>query len=174
MQTHLKRISIFAPIIILIALCLTFGPSSAHSAEAAAGKLIVVSLSQGQLYAYQGGKQIFSTKVVTGRPDLTTPIGTFHVFRKLSNVTFYSPWRKGSPYWYAPSHVNHALEFLRRGYYLHDSWWRTAYGPGTNGWHDDPVYGWEWGTHGCVAMPDSAASWLYKWTPIGTMVQIKK
>lgn len=138
------------------------------------GKLIVVSISQERLYAYQDGKQVFSTKVVTGRSTLPTPIGTFHVFAKLHNITFYSPWPKSSPYWYMPSHINYALEFLRGGYFLHDSWWHTVYGPGTSGWHNDPVYGWQWGTHGCVAMTDSAASWLYNWTPIGIKVQINR
>jgi L,D-transpeptidase catalytic domain len=137
-------------------------------------KLIVVSTSRDQLYAYQGSKQVFSTKVITGRSVLPTPIGTFHVFAKLKNITFYSPWPKSSPYWYVPTHINYALEFLHGGYFLHDSWWHTVYGPGTNGWHHDPVYGWQWGTHGCVAMPDSAAFWLYKWAPVGIKVQINK
>jgi lipoprotein-anchoring transpeptidase ErfK/SrfK len=138
------------------------------------GKAIVVSLSQERLYAYQNGKQIFSTAVITGRSVLPTPTGTFHVFAKLNDTTFYSPWSKSSPYWYVPTHINYALEFLRGGYYLHDSWWHTVYGPGTSGWHYDPVYGWQWGTHGCVAMPDSAAYWLYNWAPVGITVQINK
>ncbi len=137
-------------------------------------KLIVVSLSQERLYAYQGGKQVFSTQVVTGRSVLPTPIGTFHIFAKLNNITFYSPWPKGSPYWYMPTHIHYALEFLHGGYFLHDSWWHTVYGPGTSGWHDDPVYGWQWGTHGCVAMTSSAASWLYNWASIGIKVQINR
>jgi L,D-transpeptidase-like protein len=46
-------------------------------------------------------------------------------------------------------------------------------GPGTIGWHYDPKYGWQWGTHGYVAMPYSAAQWLYNWAPIGTTVVIE-
>jgi lipoprotein-anchoring transpeptidase ErfK/SrfK len=138
------------------------------------GKVIVVHLSQGRLYAYQSGKQVFSTAVITGRSALPTPTGTFHVFAKFNHTTFYSPWPKDSSYWYAPTHINYALEFLGGGYYLHDSWWHTVYGPGTSGWHHDPVYGWQWGTHGCVAMPNSAAYWLYKWAPVGITVQIER
>jgi len=55
---------------------------------------------------------------------------------------------------------------------LHDSWWHSVYGPGTNGWHYDPKFGWQWGTHGCIAMPLNAAAWLYYWAPIGTLVQV--
>ena len=75
------------------------------------GKVIVVNLTQERLYAYQSGKQVFSTMVMTGRSALPTPIGTFHVFAKLNHTTFYSPWSKGSSYWYAPTHINYALEF---------------------------------------------------------------
>jgi lipoprotein-anchoring transpeptidase ErfK/SrfK len=146
--------------------------NSAGSAPSSQGKVIVVSLSQEWLYAYQDGTQVFNAAVMTGRPGLETPTGTFHVFAKLSPTTFYSPWPYGSPNWYPPTYINYALEFLGGGYFLHDSWWHSVYGPGTNGWHYDPTYGWQWGSHGCVAMPLSAAAWLYNWAPIGTTVQI--
>ncbi len=136
------------------------------------GKVIVVSLAQQWLYAYQDGTQVFNAAIMTGRPGLETPTGTFHVFAKLSPTTFYSPWAYGSPNWYPPTYINYALEFLEGGYFLHDSWWHSVYGPGTNGWHYDPVDGWQWGSHGCVAMPLNAAAWLYDWAPIGTTVQI--
>ena len=142
------------------------------SAPSSQGKVIVVSLSRQWLYAYQNGTQVFNAAVMTGRPGLETPTGTFHVFAKLSPTTFYSPWAYGSPNWYPPTYINYALEFLSGGYFLHDSWWHSVYGPGTNGWHYDPVDGWQWGSHGCVAMPLSAAAWLYGWAPIGTTVQI--
>jgi lipoprotein-anchoring transpeptidase ErfK/SrfK len=134
-------------------------------------KMIVVSLSQQWLYAYANGVQVFSTAVMTGRPSLPTPTGTYTVFAKLHPTTFYSPFPKGSPDWYPPTYINYALEW-QSGYFLHDSWWHTVYGPGTNGWHYDPVYGWQWGSHGCVAMALSSAAWLYDWAPIGTTVQI--
>lgn len=136
------------------------------------GKEIVVSLSHQWLYAYQNGKEVFNSAVITGRPALPTPTGTYHVFAKYSPTTFYSPWPVGSPYYYVPTHINYALEWLAGGYFLHDSYWHTVYGPGMNGWHYDPVYGWQWGSHGCVSMPLNAAAWLYNWAPIGTTVQI--
>ncbi len=135
-------------------------------------KVIEVSLSRSWLYAYENGKQVFSAAVITGRSTLPTPTGTFHVFAKLSPTTFYSPWPVGSPYYYAPTYINYALEFLAGGYFLHDTSWHSVYGPGTNNWHYDPVDGWQWGSHGCVGMPLSAARWLYDWAPIGTTVQI--
>jgi lipoprotein-anchoring transpeptidase ErfK/SrfK len=148
------------------------GQAGRGAVNSAAGKLIVVSLSHQWLYAYQAGQEIFNAAVMTGRPSLPTPTGTYHVFAKLSPTTFYSPWPPGSPYWYAPTHITYALEWRAGGFFLHDSWWHTVYGPGSNGWHYDPTYGWQWGSHGCVAMPLSAAAWLYHWAPIGTTVRV--
>lgn len=158
---------IYAPLIALASS--TPGGGGSPSPQ---GKVIVVSLSHQWLYAYQNGKEVFNSAVMTGRPALPTPQGTYHVFSKLHPTTFYSPWPQGSPYWYPPTYINYALEFRAGGFFLHDSWWHSVYGPGTNGWHYDPVYGWQWGTHGCVAMPLNSAEWLYNWAPIGTTVEI--
>ncbi len=138
------------------------------------GKEIVISLSQQWMHVYQNGKQVYSSPITTGQPALPTPTGTYHVFLKLSPTTFYSPWPPGSPYYYPPTHINYALEWKAGGYFLHDAWWRSVYGPGTNVWHRDPVDGWMTGTHGCIVMPFNAAAWLYNWAPIGTTVQINR
>lgn len=139
---------------------------------AAQGKVILVSLADQWMHVYDKGHEAYAAPVTTGQSALATPGGTYRVFRKLSPATFHSPWPKGSPYWYAPTTVKYALEWKEGGYFLHDSWWRTKYGPHTNVWHYDPVYGWMNGTHGCITMPLSAAKWLYAWTPVGTVVQV--
>lgn len=138
----------------------------------AKGKIIIVKRSQQKLYAYANGKLVFTTLVTTGQPALYTPLGTYHVLRKATNIWFYSPWPKGSPYYYEPSHINYALQITWSGIYLHDSWWRTVYGPGTNVPHNDPKYGWQTGTHGCITMPLNSVKWLYSWAPVGTTVQV--
>ncbi|HLI69775.1 MAG TPA: L,D-transpeptidase [Ktedonobacteraceae bacterium] len=136
------------------------------------GKVILVSLSQQWMYIYKNGQELLDTPVTTGRPQLPTPTGVYHIFRKLSPATFYSPWPKSSPYWYPPTRVQYALEWRWGGYFIHDAWWHTVYGPGTNGWHYDPTYGWEWGSHGCISVPLDVAAWLYNWAPDGTTVWI--
>lgn len=148
------------------------GSGGPPPATSSAGKVIVVSLSQQKLYAYDNGKVVYTSLVTTGRPQLATPTGTFHIFRKLQNVTFTSPWPKSSPYYYSPEHVDFALQITWSGIYLHDSPWRSVYGPGTEGWHYDPKLGWGYGSHGCVNMPYSASKWLYQWAPIGTTVKV--
>jgi lipoprotein-anchoring transpeptidase ErfK/SrfK len=138
------------------------------------GKVIIVNLTQQYLYAYQNGQEVFYTPVLTGQAALPTPVGTYHVFKKLSPTTFISPFPRRSPYWYPPTHINYALQFREPGYFLHDSWWHTVYGAGTNGRHYDPQYGWQQGSHGCVSMPLDAARWLYYWAPLGTTVRIER
>ncbi len=138
----------------------------------AAGKEIVVSISREWMWAYENGVEVYNSAVMTARPSLSTPTGTYHIFLKLHPTTFTSPWPYGSSYWYPPTFINYALEWKAGGFFLHDSWWHSVYGPGTNGWHYDPKFGWQWGTHGCIAMPLSAAAWLYNWAPIGTLVQV--
>jgi lipoprotein-anchoring transpeptidase ErfK/SrfK len=135
-------------------------------------KEIVVSLSRQWLWAYERGKEVYAVAVMTGRPDLATPLGTYHVFAKQSPTTFYSPWPRNSPYWYPPTYINYALAWKPGGYFLHDATWHSVFGPGTNRWHYDPIFGWQNGSHGCVAMTIGAAAWLYRWAPLGTTVRI--
>ena len=159
---------------ILLYLSLSFvGLALGNSgASAVGGKVIVVSVGEQKLYAYESGQVVYSTFVQTGRGSLPTPLGIFHIFAKLSPTTFTSPWPKGSPNWYPPTYINYALEFKPEGFFLHDATWHSVFGPGTNGWHHDPQFGWQDGSHGCVSMPLGAAAWLYGWAPIGTEVDI--
>ena len=135
------------------------------------GKVIVVSLSRQRLYAYRHGHLVFSAPVTTGQPALPTPLGRYRIYARFRQITFHSPFPRRSRYWYPPTHINYALEW-KPGYFLHDAWWRTVFGRGTNRLHRDPVYGWEPGSHGCVSMSIRAARWLYHWAPIGTIVRI--
>jgi len=136
------------------------------------GQLILVSIDQQWLWAYQDRQLVFNTPVTTGRPELPTPDGTYAVFNKLSNVTFISAWPPGSPYYYAPEHVNYALYFLFDGYFLHDAPWRPVFGPGTELPHTNPDGTVVTGSHGCVEMPTSAGAWIYNWANIGATIDI--
>lgn len=175
-------------------------PVGVPAAPSATGRVILLSLSRQQLYAYDNGNFAFSILVETGRPELPTPTGLYHVFFKAcsdlrwtSNAAptsthnvnctehngdgfqevFTSPWPQGSPYWYAPTHINYALKFRDDGFYLHDAWWHVKFGPGSNVPHQLSNGEWETGSHGCVGMPTAAAEKLYAWTPLGTPVYIR-
>lgn len=127
-----------------------------------AGQEILVSLSKQQLWAYQNGKQVYTTLVTTGMPALATPTGTFSIYYKVADTMFISPWPPGSPYYYSPEHVNYAMEFLTGGYFIHDAPWRSVFGPGTEAQ----------GSHGCVEVPTPAGAWLYSWVGYGATVEI--
>lgn len=152
----------------------TGGGGGNPPAPTAQGKVIMVSISKQWMYAFQDGKQVFDTAATTAQPGLVTPLGTYHIFIHKHPTTFYSPWPPGSPYYYPPTHIEYAMEWKVGGFYIHDSSWRSVFGPGTNVRHWDPISGWLTGTHGCVTAPLKAIIWLYNWAPNGTTVQIVK
>ena len=175
MRYSIRKLLLLSSFALIMALLLLLSPQSATSSQAASlagGKVIVVSISRQWLYVYNNGALVYNTPATTGQAALSTPTGSYRVFAKLSPTTFTSPWPKGSPYYYPPTYINYALEWLGGGFFIHDSSWRSVYGPGTNVRHYDPASGWLTGTHGCVTIPLRAAAWLYNWTPIGTLVQI--
>jgi hypothetical protein len=137
------------------------------------GDVILVSIAQQWLWAYQDGQPVFATPVTTGMPALRTWPGTFHIMWKVANTTFYSPWPVGSPYYYSPEHVNYAMYYANYGYYIHDAPWRHCFGPGTNVPHTCPDGTQETGSHGCVNVPTPSGAWLYAWTPNGATVVIR-
>ncbi len=169
---HLKKAYPVGFLALFLVLLLVLTTGNAHAASYISGKHIVISLSRQHLDAYDNGANVISTDVTTGQPTLPTPLGTYSVIAKASPTTFYSPWPYGSPYYYPPTYVNYALEFQSAGYFIHDATWRSDFGPGTNVWHYDHLYGWETGSHGCVNLPLGVMARLYRWAPLGTTVQV--
>lgn len=135
-------------------------------------QIIVVSIGEQRLTAYVNGQPKMTTLVTTGMPDLYTPEQVYHIIGRVADIPFISPWPKGSPYYYAPLHVNYGLQLTASGIYLHDATWRSEFGPGTNVPHNDPVYGQETGSHGCVELPLSTMKWLYNWAENGIVVDV--
>ena len=135
------------------------GPVSPRGA-----RKIVISLAQQHLWAYDAGQLRLETDVTTGRPELPTPPGDYFIFYKSSPYHMVSPWPYWSPYYYNPVDLQYAMEFLQGGYFLHDAYWRSWYGPGSD------IYD---GTHGCVNIPLSAMAWLYGWAQIGDEVVVQ-
>ncbi|MGI8848460.1 MAG: L,D-transpeptidase [Candidatus Dormibacteria bacterium] len=128
-----------------------------------AGKLIVVSIRCQHMTAYQDGRVVVDTNVTTGRPALPTPTGSYSVTSKDHPWTFHSGRAPSDPYWYAPVTANYALWWKGgKDYAMHDSPWRSAYGPGTQAQ----------GSHGCVNTPLTAERTLYRWAPVGTRVVV--
>jgi lipoprotein-anchoring transpeptidase ErfK/SrfK len=148
------------------------GPAPAGGVPQVYGQLILVSLSQQWLWAYQDRHLVYDTPITSGMPALPTPDGSFYVRFHQRDVTFTSPWPPSSPYYYTPEHINYALYFLDDGYYIHDAPWRETFGPGTNYPHTEPDGTKATGSHGCVNVPTRAGAWLYQWTQDGAAVVI--
>jgi hypothetical protein len=145
---------------------------AADSADKLPEKMIVVSTENQNATAYERGKPVYSTLVTTGGPELPTDHGVFHIYLKLTPFTFHSPWPPGSPYYYPPTPITYWMPF-DQGEGLHDAWWRSNFGPGSN---LQPTYlgtgNYILGTHGCVNMPFAAAEFVWNWAPVGTTVVV--
>ncbi len=138
------------------------------------GKVIVVSLEEQALRAYDNGQLVKAFYVTTGRPELPTPPGVWWVEGKQSPTVFKTNAPKNSPEWYPPTPINYAMQYHSNGYYLHDSWWRVEYGPGTNFPHADvsgDVFS-DQGSHGCVNMSKADAGWVYGFVQLYTPIII--
>src|SRR5271157_931338 len=130
------------------------GQRSAPSGE----KLIVVSIHEQHLYAYQGSKLVYSFDVSTGGNN-STEAGTYHILDKIPNA-YGADWNFWMPDWMGIYYVGnlengfHALPLLANGQRL---------------WGDEigmPV------TYGCVVLDIADAQTLYAWADVGTAVQI--
>jgi len=139
-------------------------PAQGSAPTLIADREILVSISQQHMWAYEHGRVVADTVVVTGRPELPTPTGTYHVFAKYSPYKFVSPWPRGSPYYYDPLWSNYAMEYESGGYFIHDAPWRTDWAAGAN--ERD-------GSHGCVNTPTLPMSVLYRWARLGDVVVVE-
>ena len=135
----------------------------------AQGKVIVVSLREQTLRTYDNGQLIYAISITSGRPELPSPPGFWHVLAQVSPIVFTSGEDPSSPFYYAPTLVHYALLFHQGGYYLHDAWWRVRFGPGSNLPHPDPE-AFNGGSHGCVNLPLQPMGLLYHWATLGTPV----
>ncbi|HKF76081.1 MAG TPA: L,D-transpeptidase [Candidatus Dormibacteraeota bacterium] len=133
----------------------------------APAQLILIHLATQQLVAYQDGCPFLRTPVTTGRPELPTGRGTFHIFYKAAAYRMVSPWPPGSPFYYPPTWVGDAMEFIGDGTFLHSADWEpdSAYGPGSQ-------YG-PYSSHGCVHVLADPLQQLYGWAAIGATVVVE-
>lgn len=135
-------------------------------------KVIIVSFTEEALRVYDHGNLIRAYLITAGRPELPPVPGLWTPLWRQTHTTFKSPYPKGSPYWYPDTPINYAILYHQGGYYLHDSWWRNDYGPGTQFYHIDSSGNTSanYGTHGCINMPEDQAQWLYNNTDYNTQI----
>lgn len=132
-------------------------------------KDVVVVIALRHLWACDKSQAMFNSAVVTGyngNPSNITPTGTFHIYKKFTNVYLSGHDDLGS--W--DVHVNYWMPFLFNkygAYGLHDATWRQP-----NAFGNIPQSS-KNASHGCVELPLSTAKWLYNWLNVGSTVTIK-
>jgi hypothetical protein len=137
-------------------------------------KAVIVSLSEQALRVYNHGQLIKAVQVTTGRPEKPSLPGDWIVENKASPTVFKSDQPPGSAYWYPDTPINYAMLYHSGGYFIHDSWWRADYGPGTQFPHVDSSgdsFSFD-GSHGCVNVSTDEAAWIYNYVDVGTPVLI--
>ncbi len=133
-------------------------PLQGQGSAASGKKLIVVSIHEQHLYAYQDSKLAYSFVVSTGSNN-STMAGTYHILDKIPNA-YGADWNFWMPDWMGIYYVGtlengfHALPLLDNGQRL----WGDEIGT--------PV------TYGCVVLGITDAQTLYDWADVGTAVQI--
>ena len=132
-------------------------------------KNVVVVISRQHLYACSYSQVVFNSAVITGYdgdPSDITPVGTYSIFKKFTNVNLSGSDELGS--WNV--HVSYWMPFLFNqfgAYGFHDATWRTPNDFGNISPSSTNA------SHGCVECPLATARWLYSWLDIGTTVIIE-
>lgn len=133
------------------------------------GKVLVISLREQTLRAYENGKMVYWAYVTTGREELPSWPGLHYAMYHLDHTEFTSPEPKSSPFWYAPTPITYAIAYAPNGFFIHDAWWRSEFGPDTNLPHWDPA-AFNGGSHGCINLPTDQMQWVWSWTPDGAPI----
>lgn len=127
------------------------------------GKVLVISLSEQAMRVYQDGKLVNAFQVVTGMPDHPSLPGTWWIESRQTNIQFTSGKKPGEEGYYPPTPIATAMQYHSGGYFIHQSWWRSEYGPTRQFPHID--HGGtsfaDKGSHGCINMSTDTVQWVY-------------
>lgn len=118
-------------------------------------KLITVDIGRQMVYAWEGGKMIFSTKASTGMYYTPTVTGTFSIRTKLPLQDMKGNYPPYEPYFI--KNVPNVMYFYQ-AYALHGAYWHNRFGT---------KY-----THGCVNVPVAASQWFFNFASVGTQVVV--
>lgn len=138
-----------------------------------AGQVLVVSLIEQTLRFYNNGKLVKAFYIVSGQYLRPSPPGFSTIFLREHPTKFKSSEPPGSAFWYPPTPIQYAMEYLAGGYFFHDAWWRNDFGPSDNFPHYDSqgtdTFNGN-GSHGCINMNSNDIAWLYPQIPEGAAV----
>lgn len=139
------------------------------------GSVIMVNMTEEALRFYVNGKLVKAFLITAGRVERPTLPGVWTTQNRESPTEFKSSDPPNSPYWYPPTPIHYAILYHWGGFFVHDSWWRADYGPGTQFPHVDSGGDQSFsgnGSHGCVNVREDLAAWLYANTDWSTQIVI--
>ncbi len=119
-------------------------------------KVLVASISDKKMWAYQNGNQVNSWLISAGKPSTPTPVGQFKIYAKFSSQDMRGTNPDGSPY-FQPAVP--WVSYFYSGSAVHGVYWHPLSWFGVNN-----------SSHGCIGLPVDEAHWVFNWAPIGTTV----
>lgn len=145
-----------------------------HYPSLKSGTVIIVSMAQQSLHFFVNGKLVNSFLITTGRVERPTLPGVWLTQNREAPTEFKSSDPPSSPFWYPPTPIHYAILYHWGGFFVHDSWWRNDYGPGTQYPHADSSGNSSSmnGSHGCVNVREDQSAWLYAHTDFNTQIVI--
>jgi hypothetical protein len=138
------------------------------------GQVIVVSLVEQAMRVYQNGKLENAFYVTTGQPAKPALPGVWSVLSRQSPMMFTSGEPRNSPLWFPDTPIKYGIMYHYGGFFVHDAWWRTVFGPGTQFPHLDAggTYYAQTGSHGCINLATTDAAWVYSHTNWNTTIVV--
>lgn len=119
-------------------------------------KKVVVNLDRQKLFAYEDGRLFHECHCITGRPGHETDAGNFKLTLKVKD---YVSKKYKTP-------MPHSLFFSKDRKAIHGTTLATARSYAKYLGVDEA------GSHGCVGVTPEDAEKLFKWTDLGTVIEI--
>lgn len=116
---------------------------------------IEIDLSDQRLKAWEGGNEVYSYLVSTGK-WAPTPTGDYNIWIKLEKTKMSGGSKALGTYYYLPNVP--CVMYFYQGYGIHGAYWHNNFG--------QPM------SHGCVNMRPDEACTLFAWASVGTRVNI--
>ena len=129
---------------------------AAWGGEAAKKKEIRVFTERQILVALEGGEEVYSFDIVTGREEKETTAGRFRIFKKHEKYTSktYGSEMPYTMFFTKDGKAIHGTQMATLRSYLHSYLTESV------------------GSQGCVGLTDDNAKALFEWAPVGTPVVV--
>jgi hypothetical protein len=118
-------------------------------------KWIEIDLTNQQIRAWEGNRNVYSAIVSTGRPAVPTLTGTFRIYVK-HRFTDMAGWTPDRGSYNLPD-VPYVM-YYDRGYGIHGTYWHGSFGTPQSA--------------GCTNLTNADAAWFFGWAPVGTAVYV--